>query len=134
MRGMKRKTYNNIRKATFLIMDKGYNFDESNQMAINLFDEHGNGEMSIEYYIDKIEEKYVTVEEKIKHGKANHQITHIVLKDAITKEKIGIFKHENDIPVDILQKPTSPYFDRAYGFLYIEVKMNVSCCSYNKLP
>lgn len=54
---MKRKTYNNVMKATKLIQKKGYDFDEASQMAINLFDNHGNGEMPIEFYIEKIVDK-----------------------------------------------------------------------------
>ena len=51
---MKKKTYNNVMKATKLIQKKGYDFSEARQMAINIFDNHGNGEMPIEWYIDKI--------------------------------------------------------------------------------
>ena len=54
---MQRKTYNNVMKATKLIQKKGYDFDEASQMAINLFDNHGNGEMPIEFYIKKIVDK-----------------------------------------------------------------------------
>lgn len=51
---MKRKTYNNVMKATKMIQKKGYNFEEANQMAIRLFDEHTKDMNSIEFYIDKI--------------------------------------------------------------------------------
>lgn len=71
---MKRKTYNNVVKATKMIQKKGYSHEEANQMAIRLFDEHTKDMNSIEFYIDKIQEKIVTVAERIQHGKANHEI------------------------------------------------------------
>lgn len=54
---MKRKTYNNVVKATKMIQKKGYNVEEANDMAIRLFDEHTNDMNSIEFYIDKILDK-----------------------------------------------------------------------------
>lgn len=51
---MKRKTYNNVVKATKMIQKKGYSFEEANEMAIRLFDEHTKDMNSIEFYIDKI--------------------------------------------------------------------------------
>ena len=54
---MKRKTYNNVMKATKMIRKKGYNFEEASQMAIRLFDEHTKEMNSIEFYIDKILDK-----------------------------------------------------------------------------
>lgn len=51
---MKRKTYNNVLKATKMIQKKGYSLEESNEMAIKLFDEHTKEMNSIEFYIDKI--------------------------------------------------------------------------------
>lgn len=51
---MKRKTYNNVMKATKMIQEKGYSFEEANQMAIRIFDEHTKEMNSIEFYIDKI--------------------------------------------------------------------------------
>lgn len=54
---MKRKTYNNVMRATKMIMKKGYSFEEASQMAINLFDQYENGEMKIEWYIEKIATK-----------------------------------------------------------------------------
>lgn len=54
---MKRKTYNNVMRAAKMITKKGYDFDEASQMAINLFDQYGNGEMKIEWYIEKIVSK-----------------------------------------------------------------------------
>lgn len=119
---MKRKTYNNVMKATKLIQKKGYDFAEASQMAIRLFDEHTKDMNSIEFYIDKIQEKVITVAERIKNGKANHQITNIYLRDANTREEIGVFKSEKDIPEEILQRPTSKDWDRAYGWLTISVK------------
>lgn len=54
---MKRKTYNNILKAIKLIENKGYNFQESSEIALKVFEQHENDIMSIEFYIDKICEK-----------------------------------------------------------------------------
>ena len=53
---MKRRTYNNMLKATKLIADKGYEWNKANEIAMQIFDEaekQKNG-MSIEWYIDKI--------------------------------------------------------------------------------
>ena len=53
---MKRRTYNNMLKATKLIANKGYEWNKANEIAIQIFDEaekQKNG-MSIEWYIDKI--------------------------------------------------------------------------------
>lgn len=121
---MKRKTYNNVLKAGKLIQKKGYGEKESLEMAVKLFDELENlhNGMSVEWLIDKIEEKIVTVAERIQHGKANHQITHIYLRDANTREQIGIFKSESEIPEEILQRPSKDDWDRAYGWLTINVK------------
>lgn len=55
--GVKRKTYNNVMKATKMIQKKGYIFDEASQMAIRLFDEHTKEMNSIEFYIDKIQDR-----------------------------------------------------------------------------
>ena len=54
---MKRKTYNNVLKAIKLIENKGYNFQESSEIALKVFEQHENDIMSIEFYIDKICEK-----------------------------------------------------------------------------
>lgn len=54
---VKRKTYNNVMKATKMIQKKGYDFEEASQMAIRLFDEHTKYMNSIEFYIDKILDK-----------------------------------------------------------------------------
>lgn len=118
---MKRKTYNNVIKATNMIQKKGYDFEEASQMAIRLFDEHTDGINSIEFYIDKIQEKIITVAERIEIGKRNHQITHIYLRDAVTKKEIGVYKNEIEIPKEILQMPTGDNWDRAYGWLTISV-------------
>jgi len=114
---MKRRTHNNVLKATKMLQKKGYNLEEANQIAINLFDEHENGEMPIEWYIGKIQEKIITVAERIRCGKANHQITHISLTDANTGEKIGVFTSEKDIPEEILQRPSKDDWDRGWGWL-----------------
>ena len=53
---MKRRTYNNMVKATKMIVAKGYDWDKANEIAIKIFDEaerRKNG-MSIEWYIDKV--------------------------------------------------------------------------------
>lgn len=53
---MKRRTYNNMLKATKLIANKGYEWNKANEIAMQLFDEaekQKNG-MPIEWYIDKI--------------------------------------------------------------------------------
>lgn len=53
---MKRRTYNNMLKATKMIVDKGYEWNKANEIAMQIFDEaekQKNG-MSIEWYIDKI--------------------------------------------------------------------------------
>ncbi len=51
---MKRRTYNNVVKATKMIQKKGFSFEEANKMAIRLFDENTKEMNSIEFYIDKI--------------------------------------------------------------------------------
>lgn len=53
---MKRRTCNNMLKATKLIANKGYEWNKANEIAMQIFDEaekQKNG-MSIEWYIDKI--------------------------------------------------------------------------------
>lgn len=54
---MKRRTYNNVLKATGMIQEKGYTFSEANEIAIKIFDEHENGEMPIEHYIKMVATK-----------------------------------------------------------------------------
>lgn len=121
---MKRKTYNNVLKVGKLIQKKGYEEKESLEMAVKLFDDLENlhNGMSVEWLIDKIKEKNITVAQRIEYGKANHQITHIYLRDANTKEEIGVFKNETEIPEEILQRATTREWDRAYGWLTINVK------------
>lgn len=53
---MKRKTYNNVLKAGKLIQKKGYEKQESLEMAVKLFDELEmlNNGMSIEWLIEKL--------------------------------------------------------------------------------
>lgn len=51
---MKRKTYNNVVKATKMIQKKGYSFEEANEMAVKLFDEHTKDMNNIKFYIGKI--------------------------------------------------------------------------------
>mgnify|MGYP000825323406 FL=1 len=54
---MKRKTYNNVLKGIKLIQKKGYDFQESSEIVLKVFEEHENGEMSIEWWLDKIVNK-----------------------------------------------------------------------------
>lgn len=51
---MKRKTYNNVLKGIKLIQKKGYDFQESSEIVLKVFEEHENGEMPIEWWLDKI--------------------------------------------------------------------------------
>ena len=54
---MKRKTYNNVMKGIKIIQKKGYDFKEAGDIVVKVFDEHENGEMPIEFYLDKIVSK-----------------------------------------------------------------------------
>ena len=51
---MKRKTYNNVLKGIKIIQKKGYDFQESSEIVLKIFEEHENGEMPIEWWLDKI--------------------------------------------------------------------------------
>ncbi len=51
---MKRKTYNNVMKGIKIIQKKGYDFQEASEIVLKVFDEHENGEMPIEWWLDKI--------------------------------------------------------------------------------
>ena len=51
---MKRKTYNNVLKGIKIIQKKGYDFQESSEVVLKVFEEHENGEMPIEWWLDKI--------------------------------------------------------------------------------
>ena len=51
---MKRKTYNNVLKGIKIIQKKGYDFQESSEIVLKLFEEHENAEMPIEWWLDKI--------------------------------------------------------------------------------
>ena len=51
---MKRKTYNNVMKGIKIIQKKGYDFKEASDIVLKVFDEHENGEMPIEWWLDKI--------------------------------------------------------------------------------
>lgn len=51
---MKRKTYNNVLKAIKMLQDKGYDFTEASQLALNVFEQHENEERTIEFYIGLI--------------------------------------------------------------------------------
>ena len=54
---MKRKTYNNVLKGIKIIQKKGYDFQEASEIVLKVFEEHENGEMPIEFYLDKIVSK-----------------------------------------------------------------------------
>ena len=56
---MKRKTYNNVLKAGKLIQKKGYERQESLEMAVKLFDELEmlNNGMPVEWLIEKLADK-----------------------------------------------------------------------------
>lgn len=53
---MKRRTYNNMLKATKLIVAKGYDWNTANEIAMQIFDEmeQCKNEMSVEWFIDRI--------------------------------------------------------------------------------
>lgn len=52
---MKYRTYKNVVKATQMIADKGYDWEEANHMAINIFDNYITKDSnSVEFYINKI--------------------------------------------------------------------------------
>lgn len=65
---MKRKTYNNVLKATKMIEAKGYDFKEASQIALNIFDDYENAEMPIEFYINKVATKEDWLEDQKKYG------------------------------------------------------------------
>ena len=54
---MKRRTYNNMLKATRLIMAKGYDKETANELAMRCFDnaEQTKNGMPIEWWIEKIQ-------------------------------------------------------------------------------
>ena len=54
---MKRKTYNNVLKGIKIIQKKGYDFKEAGDIVLKVFNEHENGEMPIEFYLDRIVRK-----------------------------------------------------------------------------
>ena len=54
---MKRKTYNNVMKGIKIIQKKGYDFQEASEIVLKVFDEYENGEMPIEFYLDRIVSK-----------------------------------------------------------------------------
>ena len=60
---MKRKTYNNVLKGIKIIQKKGYDFQESSEIVLKVFEEHENGEMPIEWWLDKIisKEEFETI-------------------------------------------------------------------------
>lgn len=56
---MKKRTYNNVLKATKMITEKGYTWHEANEIAIQCFDnlEQLKNGMLVEFFIDKIKNK-----------------------------------------------------------------------------
>lgn len=69
---MKYRTYKNVLKATKMIQEKGYDFEEASQMAIKLFDEHTKDMNGIEFYIDKILDKEAWEREIKLYGTGNN--------------------------------------------------------------
>ena len=53
---MKRRTYKNMLKATKMISSKGYDWNTSNQIAMQCFDqlEQAGNSMNVEWFINKI--------------------------------------------------------------------------------
>ena len=54
---MKRRTYNNMLKATKMIVTKGYEWAEANEIAMKCFDNAEANKASgqpVEWYIDKV--------------------------------------------------------------------------------
>lgn len=52
---MKYRTVKNMTKATQMIADKGYDWEEANRIAIKIFDNYINKDSnSVEFYINKI--------------------------------------------------------------------------------
>ena len=66
---MKRKTYNNVIKASKMIMKKGYEQKESQEMALRIFEnmEQLKNGMSAEWFIEKIAPK------KLLYGGMKHE-------------------------------------------------------------
>ena len=54
---MKKRTYNNMLKATRMIISKGYGMTEANAIAMNCFDnmEMSKNGMPVEWFIEKIQ-------------------------------------------------------------------------------
>ena len=44
-------------KGIKIIQKKGYDFQEASEIVLKVFDEHENGEMLIEFYLDRIVRK-----------------------------------------------------------------------------
>lgn len=51
---MKRRTYNNMVKATKMIANKGYEWNLANEIAMKCFDNAEQSGMSVEFLIEKI--------------------------------------------------------------------------------
>lgn len=56
---MKYRTVKNMEKATKMIANKGYDWEEANTIAIQCFDNmtQNNNDMPVEWYINKIADK-----------------------------------------------------------------------------
>ena len=54
---MIKRTYNNMLKATKMIVSKGYEWNEANEMAMKCFDYSKESKMSVEFYIAKFIDK-----------------------------------------------------------------------------
>lgn len=51
---MKKKTYNNVMKGARMLMKKGYDKKEAAALSLKIFEEHENGSLPIEHYLDKV--------------------------------------------------------------------------------
>lgn len=64
---MQRRTYNNMLKATKMIVAKGYGWKEANEIAMQCFDrkEQAKNGMPVEWFIDFIEDKETCASESV---------------------------------------------------------------------
>lgn len=72
---MKRKTYNNVIKASRLIMKKGYEQKEAQEMALRIFEnmEQLKNGMSAEWFIEKIAPKNYFMFERMHDLQERHE-------------------------------------------------------------
>lgn len=66
-KSVKYKTLKNIEKAVLLIMEKGYDREEANSMAITCFDASKTNGMSVEWWIKRILSKEEWLRESQSH-------------------------------------------------------------------